>query len=1164
MKKTLLAGASMAVLLTAANALAAEYTGNVETTGKTFTVEAGSTIKDATFDLKAEGTNEADASRVGFVDAGEISVSGENTFRDFVTFEGNTKFNANEGEAAKMNVEGYLTSTRNAEVDLSAVDLTVKKGDGESDIVGSDGALVLDNDTTAFKVGNTTFEDGTRISLYKAAAGENGDAASGDASNLAIAADKTVTFKGNNKIAASNGDHAKSQFNISGEAGSSINVEGTVDVAIDTAIDGADINIANSGNAPARLELGADKTLSISNSNVSMNGAPDGKFNGIGNANGEGTVVLGENANVNITDGAGIAVTDLTIGKGAVVNASGQMEVSNPANPKWQSGSILQGLNKVDIAEGATVNIADGAQIVAGYPNGEGGTVNMSGKDALIRAASSKDGTNKSTLNISGIVNVLKDAVGIIASRETNVEQGGSVVVADNATLNLIQDMNRGAAADEAPEGNNAKFNVAGSLVNNGTVNAEKTDITISGATLAAAGEDESYDAQTAGGSYVSNGGTLNGNLKLDGKNTPAKEDSEEKLAAILKAAPRAEFNGNSTVNGNIDNNLGLLIVNQGATLNIEGESNKVTNNGYIDLAGVLNGQIDNNGNITVLDSAAHMTSFDGGELNISADVAASSLVAEESNADEIYVSAGSSLDLDSEKLKTEQLTTYGTAKLGVDYAANAKVGNGGTLDLASNTLTGNVTLADNSTLSFNVDNVEEAAGGKVNGSVKTFLSEDGSAVINPVIGIDAGEGTYSFADGVSVKEGSVDRGEEGLKLSNSNTLYNVAFGDTQNTLNVSKKDSGEVASAVVNAGGTVSNANTVNAWVGGNSDASSLTGASRAMAEHLNTLAQTDQGALVNAVTALAPETAAMVQSNTTETANQVFAAVGNRLSGGSIVTGNEGMSSGDSIFKRGAMWVQGLFNHSKADDTRKARGFDADSEGIAFGAEKYVNDDVKLGIGYAYTSSDIDGFMRKTDVDTHTAIAYGEYKPSNWFVNGIATYGWSDYSEKKNVAGMPVSADYDVDSIGLQAMTGYDIDLCGAMLTPEAGLRYVNIRQDGYRDSAGQKVGENTSDILTGVVGASLKKDFALDNGMNLRPEARLAMTYDMFNDDSSSVVTLANGSAYTVNGQALDRFGVEAGVGLTADVNDNVELSLGYEGRFRDHYEDHTGLFNAKYKF
>lgn len=43
------------------------------------------------------------------------------------------------------------------------------------------------------------------------------------------------------------------------------------------------------------------------------------------------------------------------------------------------------------------------------------------------------------------------------------------------------------------------------------------------------------------------------------------------------------------------------------------------------------------------------------------------------------------------------------------------------------------------------------------------------------------------------------------------------------------------------------------------------------------------------------------------------------------------------------------------------------------------------------------------------------------------------------------------------------------------------------------------------------------------------------------------MANGSAYQVNGEALDRFGVEVGAGLTADVNDNVEMSIGYEGMF-----------------
>lgn len=214
--------------------------------------------------------------------------------------------------------------------------------------------------------------------------------------------------------------------------------------------------------------------------------------------------------------------------------------------------------------------------------------------------------------------------------------------------------------------------------------------------------------------------------------------------------------------------------------------------------------------------------------------------------------------------------------------------------------------------------------------------------------------------------------------------------------------------------------------------------------------------------------------------------------------------------------------------------------------------------------TNTDIDGFMRSTDVDTHTAILYGEYKPSNWYVNGIATYGWSDYSEDKNVAGVGVKADYDVETFGLQAMTGYDMQVKGFGFTPEAGLRYVHIKQDAYKDSADQKVSGNNSDILTGVIGAKVSKNFELSNGMNIKPEARIAATYDLFNDDVNSVVTLANGSAYAVNGEALDRFGMEFGAGVTAELNSQVELSLGYEGKFREDYQDHTGLINAKYKF
>ena len=318
------------------------------------------------------------------------------------------------------------------------------------------------------------------------------------------------------------------------------------------------------------------------------------------------------------------------------------------------------------------------------------------------------------------------------------------------------------------------------------------------------------------------------------------------------------------------------------------------------------------------------------------------------------------------------------------------------------------------------------------------------------------------------------------------------------------------------------------------------------------------------DALTALAPETAPAVQQAATEGTNQIFGAVGTRLSGGAIASAKQGMSSGDNPFTKVAVWVQGLFNKAKLDDTSKSKGFDSKTYGTALGVESKISDDVKTGVGYAYSKTDIDGFMRDTDVKTHTAILYGEYKPKNWYVNAIASYGWSDYDEKKNVAGVGVKADWDVEPFALQMMTGYDMYFNGFGVTSEAGLRYIHVKQDKYTDTAGQSVKSDDSDIVTGVLGAKIAKSYNLSNGMLLTPEFKAAMTYDISHDNSKSTVTLVNGSSYSVTGKPLNRFGVELGAGITAELNDNVELSLGYEGKFRKDYQDHTGLINAKYKF
>ena len=293
--------------------------------------------------------------------------------------------------------------------------------------------------------------------------------------------------------------------------------------------------------------------------------------------------------------------------------------------------------------------------------------------------------------------------------------------------------------------------------------------------------------------------------------------------------------------------------------------------------------------------------------------------------------------------------------------------------------------------------------------------------------------------------------------------------------------------------------------------------------------------------------------------TANAVSA----QLSSNTIDTASAGKSSGDSVFDKAVVWVKALFNKSTVDDMSEAKGFDAKTKGVAFGAHKEVADNVKFGVAYAYGDTEIDGYHRDIDVDSHTFMLYSEYKPSNWYVNGIASYGFSKYKEHKNSLAGRISGKYDVDVFGLQAMTGYDAKAAGMNVTPEVGLRYARLNQESYTDSADQRVKAEDQDILTAIADVKVSKEFMLENGMNIRPEARLGVTYDLMDGDNSAVVNVGS-SSYRVEGESLERFGVEAGLGLTASLNESWDVSAGYEGKFRKDFEDHAGILSAKYKF
>lgn len=702
---------------------------------------------------------------------------------------------------------------------------------------------------------------------------------------------------------------------------------------------------------------------------------------------------------------------------------------------------------------------------------------------------------------------------------------------------------------------NNGEINASGKFTSSGDITAGEgaihaDGIEINGGTTTLDGTDFTND--TLGESFKFTDGkiVMNGNHSVIGTNHGHGHDITTGKFEMIGGNLIVNGSENYIEGGDVTISGGTVDIAQGATLQtaatlagsgIPGEVAviKLTDEGIINLSGKLVSDVSGDGNLNVKSSSALVDgNVSDTNLTFEADHSLSKAI------------SGTIGDLASLNVNKGTLTyDKQTGKI-----SNLNVAGG--LDIGTNTVEAtNVDFKDNSNLALRVAAADNY--GKINAdNVKIGTNTTMKITLdNGVVGSGENE-TFTFLNSENID------GDFTNKIAENNR-YDIKWVD--GSLSITGKDT-TATDAVTDAGGTASNAATAEAWetISSSSNASAQ---AKAVSNALFSLSQetsaAGQKAYVDALTAVAPEVAPMVQKTQTETANQVFSAVSTRLTGGSISTGAQGMSSGDSN-PDAAVWVQGMFNKSKLDDTSKAKGFDADSHGVAMGIEKFINKDVKVGAGYAYTNTDIDGFMRSTDVDTHTAIVYGEYKPSNWYVNGIATYGWSDYSEDKNVAGVGVKAEYDVETFGLQAMTGYDMNVNGLGVTPEAGLRYVHIKQDAYKDSADQKVSANNSDILTGVIGAKVSKNFELSNGMNIKPEARVAATYDLFNDDVNSVVTLANGSAYAVEGEALDRFGMEFGAGVTAELNSQVELSLGYEGKFREDYQDHTGLINAKYKF
>lgn len=301
--------------------------------------------------------------------------------------------------------------------------------------------------------------------------------------------------------------------------------------------------------------------------------------------------------------------------------------------------------------------------------------------------------------------------------------------------------------------------------------------------------------------------------------------------------------------------------------------------------------------------------------------------------------------------------------------------------------------------------------------------------------------------------------------------------------------------------------------------------------------------------VAKLNPVDKPVAQSVATSVQNQVLSLAAGRMSGASV-----GRSGGDLADADYGVWVQGLYNHSKYNGK-----FKGDTTGISAGFDTLIDGKYTLGIGYAYNDTDVDSDSRDTKIESNSVFVYGQYKPAEWYVNAALNYTMANYTETADPYGILHESEYDVNSFGGQVMAGYDFAFG---LTPEAGVRYLNVSQDAYESLLGHVDGVDTN-YLTGVAGVKYAFEIESDYDLKFRPEVRAAATYDFLSDSAVATITAPGNLSYIIDADRLSRFGGEFGIGLTAEYR-GLEVSLNYDLDLHEDYTSQTGMLKFRYNF
>ncbi len=278
--------------------------------------------------------------------------------------------------------------------------------------------------------------------------------------------------------------------------------------------------------------------------------------------------------------------------------------------------------------------------------------------------------------------------------------------------------------------------------------------------------------------------------------------------------------------------------------------------------------------------------------------------------------------------------------------------------------------------------------------------------------------------------------------------------------------------------------------------------------------------------------------------------------LNGQDIQTG--GGAAADDVL--GGPWggfANATYNWGTIDKTALQDGYKQDSYNVVAGADYRVSEAFVAGgaISYSETTAKYEEGLGRVKAKTTGAVGYGTYYAGSWYVDGLVSYGDSDFDSRRNInipsrnpalPGIATSATSSPKGDQWSASIGAGMDLRSGTwtVTPSARLSYLHVDNKAFAEDEpvaglGLRVEARSLASLQSSLGARFSTTVSTASGV-LAPYGSVQWLHE-FRKDSPSLVSRyvndPNGIAFAIPTARTDsNYGVLA-IGTSMTLPNNI---------------------------